>query len=383
LNAERFSDHSEEKFMQKKLIAAAVAGLLAAPAFAQSNVTISGLVKAGYEDYKLTNVAGFNSEERISDQASRIIFAGNEDLGGGLKAFFQLDARFSTDLGALAGTGNTGVGLMGGWGKLTLGRWDIHYNEFGAIESNRAGSLQSFAGPGIMSQVNGTSITTVSRTANLAKFDTANLGGFTATVAASTSPRASEGSGANNGSDGQAWNVAARYAAGPLVVGASYYDEDSEGATSNAADQKGMRAWAGYTFPMGLKVGLGWDRSENRVANGEGFTKRNAWFVPVSYTMGAHGLYLTYARAGNLSGPNGGATTTDTGATQWMLGYDYALSKRTSVGAYYTKLNNKPNAGYDFFGLGANGATATAAGNDARQIYIGMAHSFSSTLRVF
>jgi predicted porin len=380
--------------MQKKVIAAAVASLLAAPAFAQSNVTISGLVKAGYDHYDINDRAGFEAEERISDQSSRIIFAGTEDLGGGLKAFFQFDTRINVDTAAAGGGtnlggGNTGVGLQGNWGKFTLGRWDIHYNEFGAVESNRAGSLQTSAGAGIMSQVNGTFITTTSRTPNLAKYDSPVVGGFSGTLAVSTNARANEGTGDADGSDGEAWTVAARYAAGPLVAGVSYYDEDREGAvtagqknnavpptTTTTGDQKGVRAWVGYTFPMGLKVGLGWDRSENRMAEGEGFTKRNAWILPVSYIVGPHAVYLTYARAGNLSGPNAGAGTSDTGANQWTLGYDYALSKRTSVGAFYTRLNNKANARYDFFGLGSSGATATNNGNDPRQIYIGMAHSF-------
>ena len=43
---------------------------------------------------------------------------------------------------------------------------------------------------------------------------------------------------------------------------------------------------------------------------------------------------------------------------------------------YYTKVNNGRGAFYDMFALGANGATATAVGEDARQIYIGMAHNF-------
>ena len=63
--------------MQKKIIAAAVAGLLAVPAFAQSNVTISGLVKAGWEQYKLSGATGggwdYSNENRISDQSARVI----------------------------------------------------------------------------------------------------------------------------------------------------------------------------------------------------------------------------------------------------------------------------------------------------------------------
>jgi predicted porin len=43
------SNKEEIHTMQKKLIAAAVAGLIAVPALAQTNVTISGNIRAGWE----------------------------------------------------------------------------------------------------------------------------------------------------------------------------------------------------------------------------------------------------------------------------------------------------------------------------------------------
>jgi hypothetical protein len=91
------SNEEEIQTMQKKLIAAAVAGLIAVPALAQSNVTISGRFAAGWESYKLSGGGntGHDTESRVSDQSSRIIFNVVEDLGGGLKAWGQLDARFA------------------------------------------------------------------------------------------------------------------------------------------------------------------------------------------------------------------------------------------------------------------------------------------------
>ena len=72
--------------MQKKLIALAVAGLVSGGAFAQTNVTISGLVRLSVEQYKLSNVgAGFDSsaENRVSDQSSMLVFS-----GGGYHAYW-------------------------------------------------------------------------------------------------------------------------------------------------------------------------------------------------------------------------------------------------------------------------------------------------------
>jgi predicted porin len=114
--------------MNKKLMAVAVASALAAPgvALAQaSSVTISGFFKASMDQVaysratsvSTTNFAGITpvvlnpvagttlqpigragnqSETRLSDNSSRIIFGIREDLGNGLAAVAQLDQRFET-----------------------------------------------------------------------------------------------------------------------------------------------------------------------------------------------------------------------------------------------------------------------------------------------
>lgn len=352
--------------MQKKIIALAVAGLMSGAAFAQSNVTISGLAKVGYDNYKITN-SGYSTEDRISDQSSRIIFKGSEDLGGGLSAIFQIDMRYANDLGGLGATGNTFVGLSSkSMGTVVMGRHDVHYFENGGLEGNRAGSLQTSATNGIMSQNNGTTIAVGTRTPNVTAYISPNMGGFTFKAGVATAA-ANEGSGLADGSDGSGANVVASYSAGGLAAGLSYFRLNAEGGA--VGDQRSTRAWAGYSFPMGLKVGLVWDSNKLERAVGT-TTKRNAWAIPVTFTMGNNSLYFTYARAGDLSG------TSNTGANQYTLGFDHALSKRTSVGVFYTKLNNDRAGTYDMFGMGASGGTTTAAGQDARQLYAGIAHSF-------
>lgn len=383
--------------MQKKLIAVAVAGALAAPlALAQTNVTISGRVAAGYESYKQSDTSSLGlstkNESRVSDQSSRIIFNVNEDLGGGLKAWAQMDMRYSNDLGGIGMTGNTGLGLMSNtWGKFTLGRWDVHYGELdGALGAARAGSLQTLIGNGLMSQVTGITIANGTRTPNIMMWDSPNWNGVTARLAYSTSFAATEGTGlvatavGGNPGGGDAWTGAVRYNNGPWTAGLSHWDAETENQTNGApyADQRSTRAWVGYTFPMGLKLGFGWDNSKldfglHGVAGSHTTAKRSAWMVPVSYAFGPHKVYLTYARAGKLSGSAvAPGTGGDFKATAWNVGYDYALSKRTSAGVYYTKYRNNDLASYNMFALGANGATPNVVGIDSRQIYFGLAHNF-------
>lgn len=84
--------------MNAKLLAGLVAACFAAPALAQSNITIYGIVDAGL--HISSNGEGTRTKlvSGITD-GSRIGFKGVEDMGGGLKAIFNLEARFEVDNG--------------------------------------------------------------------------------------------------------------------------------------------------------------------------------------------------------------------------------------------------------------------------------------------
>lgn len=385
--------------MQKKLIALAVAGLVSGGAFAQTNVTISGLVRMSVEQYKLAGVpAGqdASNENRVSDQSSMLVFSGREDLGGGMYAGFVIDNRFSPDLGAFGASGNTNIHLGGNWGRVAMGRQDLHYGT--AIESYKAYTLQNILSNGIFSQVGGAVIANATRTPNVVMYDSPNMSGFTVRLAGSTNWAGNEGSGvraagATDPGKGSATNLALNYANGPIKAGYSYWRATAEGgrgtlaagaaligtATSGTGvDQRGDTLQFGYTFPMGVAVGLGWNKS--RIEGSDLEVSRTAWVLPISYTFGANQIAFTYAKANNLSG-SGAAGATDTGANAYTLAYGYSLSKRTNVGVAYTRLNNQTNASYNLFAMAANGGTqvtngATRVGSDPQQLSVNMNHSF-------
>jgi predicted porin len=142
--------------MNKKLMAVAVAGALAAPglAFAQaSSVTISGFFKVGLENINYSNSVSTrlnSSQNRVVDNSSRIIFNSVEDLGNGLSAIGQLDVRFDPSQASTAptsnpiGSGNSYVGLRStSWGTLTTGRWDLHYGKGPSEMTRGAGALEA------------------------------------------------------------------------------------------------------------------------------------------------------------------------------------------------------------------------------------------------
>lgn len=134
--------------INKKVMALAVAGALAAPAaaFAQaSNVQIYGTFDLsinsinhnGFSPYAGTGttvgaaVPGVSKFD-VYNQSSRLGFKGTEDLGNGLKAWFQAENNIAADgrqFNNTAGLGarNSAVGLEGRWGNVLMGNWDSPY----------------------------------------------------------------------------------------------------------------------------------------------------------------------------------------------------------------------------------------------------------------
>lgn len=109
--------------MRKRGIVAAV--LLAAgtggSAMAADGLTISGFVDINLERLSTPK----DSTYRMSSgglNASRLVFSGSEDLGGGSKAFFTHEMQFSADTGAGPQPRQSFVGLSGDWGTLSMGR---------------------------------------------------------------------------------------------------------------------------------------------------------------------------------------------------------------------------------------------------------------------
>ncbi|KVM55958.1 porin [Burkholderia ubonensis] len=114
--------------MKKTLIVAALSGVFATAAHAQSSVTLYGLIDAGIT---YTNNQGGHSawqQSTGSVNGSRWGLRGAEDLGGGLKAIFTLENGFGINNGTLKQNGRefgrqAFVGLSHSvYGSVTLGR---------------------------------------------------------------------------------------------------------------------------------------------------------------------------------------------------------------------------------------------------------------------
>ena len=109
--------------MQKKLIALAVAGLVSGAAFAQTNVTVYGVVDVGYQ-YNKSEDNKFSGIESGEMSGSRIGFRTTEALGNGLSAIAQAEFGFKADTNSGLNTvRNAWVGLKHDQiGAFTAGR---------------------------------------------------------------------------------------------------------------------------------------------------------------------------------------------------------------------------------------------------------------------
>lgn len=113
--------------MKRIFIVLATAGAFAGVAHAQTSVTVYGILDAGIT--RETGDAGGNVWKMATgvQSGNRLGFKGAEDLGGGLKANFQVESGFDLDTGTLRQGGSlfgrqSWVGLSGGFGAVSLGR---------------------------------------------------------------------------------------------------------------------------------------------------------------------------------------------------------------------------------------------------------------------
>src|SRR5512139_2804236 len=216
--------------MKKSLIALAVAGAFAAPAFAATeNVDVYGKmhVSVSVFDNTADSIPGDpatrgTSDLQFSSNASRIGFKGAEDLGGGLNAIWQVESGVNLDegSGSLASR-NSFLGLKGGFGTVLLGNHDTPLKLVG-----RAVDLFGDTMADSRNVMGGGSDT---RAKNVVAYITPDFSGFSVAAAYSTDP-ANQGTQIKVGTpavqldtgdqdSNGAYNVSATYANGPIYAG--------------------------------------------------------------------------------------------------------------------------------------------------------------------
>lgn len=382
--------------MKKKLLAVAVAGVLAAPvaAFAQSSVTISGAIHMSIDNVKFTQTAKTTaSEGRLNDESSSIIFTIREDLGGGMSAIAVGDLKPNFDSGSTALSGQSFIGLSTKTaGIFTAGRHNFHffkspwdgYGLGGALKLHPAGIID-FAGAGAVGIANAT------RMPNSLRWSSPNWSGFTMDVGYSFNPQTGTAApvpgvaiqnteadltAGNTLRKGQAWTFNPTYTARNWSAAYSYYSGKTDAATAALAqsDQRSDSLYGYYTWG-GFKLGAIWNTTKLKTASGAtaGATvsDRSAWSIPIRYTWGSNHVLAHYTKARNDK-----ATAADDAAQMWVLMFAHSLSKRTNVSLSYAKLTNNAGAAYNLFTNASSVNAGVVAGEDVRLLTLGMRHSF-------
>src|SRR4051812_33083755 len=198
--------------MNKKLVAVAVAGLLAAPLAAQAqnaNVTLYGRLNLDFEIVDGRQADGSNPRvSRLSSNSSRLGVRGTENIGGGLNAIFQIEQNVSGDTGNSSASGiasrETFVGLQGGWGTFQMGKFLTPYDDLHPIFGN-APTLTTtiFSTAAIWANGNNNKAGNGfdARLGNSLRYNTPNISGFTGEFQYSTRDSSGNTTQTPNGGD--------------------------------------------------------------------------------------------------------------------------------------------------------------------------------------
>jgi predicted porin len=221
--------------MQKKLIAAAVAGALATPV-AIADVAVSGSIRTGVE-YT-------GSEWVVADNFSRLRFKASSDLGNGQSAYMGYEFRVNSAQGSLV-TGNTQrlsyVGIKGDWGSLSLGsQWSTLFNTVGTFvdKSHRYGGLGYWGeGGGQYRMKDSVALST-------------NIGGFSVSADAQMNA---------GGDDLDRATIGTNISVGGVSIGAAWQDHGNADFTGIGASISlaGVGLSAGYSDVNGAGSGFG------------------------------------------------------------------------------------------------------------------------------
>lgn len=309
--------------MKKSLIALAVLASTGA-AMAQSSVTLYGRVDLSVGNLKELNKASVN---RMADggvaglTTSRWGMRGTEDLGGGMKASYQLENRFDADSGASQSPtfkGASWVGLSGGFGDIRLGRSTTVYDDVRALSynSNVFDSAFSPADNGVFAS--GTDYN--KRWDNKVTYIAPSMGG----VYAAVDYAFDEEAGVNK--DKTAFKVG--YKAGAMNLAMGYQEEKtlSKHTMFAGSYDLGMVSLSGgYNKRSGSTAALG---------------KDDEFTAGVTMPLGAFAVSAGYASSKTKVN---GATTLKTSG--FAFGGTYSLSKRTRLYAGYRAFDTKNGAG--------------------------------------
>lgn len=351
--------------MKKQVLALAVLGLVSGLAAAQSSVTVYGTVDLGL----LTQNHATNKTQLYNGGIAPSIwgFRGSEDLGGGLKANFNLEGHIYADTGAAGGNVTTGtqtqfrrqsnVGLSSAdWGTLTLG------NQYGPAvlafaATDPRGLRENFSG--LYSWAYNSGVLTAGGNQNN------DVGVFLQNAISYSHKIGPVGiGGAYSISEGQGavYSLGATYS-GPLTLSAAYQSSNKPGTSKRMSALYTL----GAAYTMGDFTGkLNYLRGVNKDASFVETSKVDVIGAGVEWKMAANNTLGASVYFGKNKLKSSDKTTT------FILSDEYAMSKRTTLYATLAFADAKSGA-TAMTSVVNNG---TAAGVTTSLLNVGVKHSF-------
>ncbi len=345
----------------KKIIALAVLGAFAAPAFADSgNVTIDGYVRTYYRHDN--DVANGTAAQNKIDGRGEVRFSGSEDLGNGNSAIFKIGSRFSSDgSGSISGNGQFGnqttyVGLKGSWGQFTMGNvadnfGDGKYSNGVVIDESPRNALI------------GSQRATNGARKNAVRYDLPAMGGFTASGVwqmgenKTTTAKAADNFTLRADYDADNWGIGAAYEGGRGDLSAATGAGSFTGAGTN--DKYAAYNITGAVSFGDFQVGLEYQNTKDKEAGMNNATNKTTGLY-LNYSMDKWNFGAQFWRSKDRDAAGGSART-----NTYELLANYALSKRTKAFAEFLSGKTKDgNADY------------AADPHAARTIVVGLRHAF-------
>jgi predicted porin len=425
--------------MKTKLLAGLIATCFALPALAQtSNVTIYGVADAGVQ---YSNNGGNDSKFKVLSGiagGSRLGFKGYEDLGGGWKAIFTLEARVELDTGRVS-TGNVSsnqgfgltrgmealgprllpviqaalqpstnvnpnnglfdrtsqVGLITPFGAILVGRqYTSAYEVFGAAETFELGTAGNWgnitggtggiltAGSAIRSDKSiqyrikkdgiGAAIMYGAKNSGYIGLDDRFISGNITYKANGWDI----GIGYNNGTDQNRNSglitkvIGGSYTTGPFKFFAGYQTEQNE---NSVLIPLFVGIWDTNIAPTLVPLGAATAGALRNV-----FTTnliRNFKLDAKTASIGMHYRFGSSRIRGSIS-YHDDQTAFDADVTQYAIGYDYTLSKRTYLYSVLGYIKNTNQGQYASGIASAAGGFTGSPGASAKALQVGISHTF-------
>ncbi|MFN3715013.1 MAG: porin [Alcanivoracaceae bacterium] len=357
--------------MNKKLLAIAVAAVVAMPAAALANVTVYGRAHVSVD--MLDDGADYN-ELNLSSNSSRLGFKA-EKKAENITGFVQIEQQVDFDDGvAFSSARDTFVGVKGDWGMVRIGQFDSPFksargpaNLFG----DQVGDMRNLTridgenvGSGAIN--NNRRARFDERNPNTIHFQTKDFSGLRFNLAYSIHDEASEDKLDGEKDEAISLSVTYKKDALDLALGYETYGEDQ-----NRGERNAIRLAGAYSLSGDLKLVGFFQTVDYKGSNAAG----NDALTSDVLGLGAE-YKVTKATAVKGMVMTRSADADDSDSTMIALGVEHRLDSSLRVYANYAMVQNDDTVRLTPWNQGRTSGVLGAFGEDASALSLGLRFDF-------